>query len=269
MRDLWLILTVLLFPACGANTFSSLEKPDIGLQATKLLEDEQPQSAIDLLLSNLGSSFRAIYDGVGETSDLTQVEADFTSEVDTLVAAGATDDVPNLVSILASAQAQLYNVDPLSIALTLSKSSSSESSSNPITLLFPILPKSTSTSVRGLDLAVILLNSIGSSATKADQLKKGIFVTASISLTVKGLDANSNGIIEPAEVLTLSEAGATALIQQLAAAAEAAAGSGDTSDSSNAGTSAQSISGIQDKIDAEPGTSKAEKLRAFITSTKN
>lgn len=258
--------------SCGENSFKDFEKVNIPEEATKEMEAQRPEKAIELVLNSLGNAYRRLFESIDEASDLDTIERQLNIEMTRLITTEGRTDVPNLVSILSSAQAQLFGADPFSIALILATSSSSSSSltladngPNTLTKLFPILPKSTTANVRGLEIAITLLNSMTTTyRSKADEFKKAIFLTADVALITKGLDINGDGIISVEEALNLSEDAASALLSIIASAVSSGQSSGQTGEKSAAIT--QSIAAIQDKINAQPGATMNDKLRNFLAS---
>lgn len=276
MRRLIKIIFICL-SGCGVNQFAQFEKKNVALQATKYLEREQPDKAIELITNSLGSAYASIFASAASITNVSTLETSLTTELNNLVAQGRSD-APNLVSILASAQAQLYGADPFSIALTLatgggesessSSSTSSDSSSSAggidtLTTLFPVLPESTTGNIHGLEIAIALLNSLGSHQTSADLYKKAIFLTANIALITKGL-TDSSGKISRLAVINMSTTTAANLLLLIASATLTAGAA--QQNNGNAGSSTKAISNIQTKIDEQEGDDQNTKLRNYLVS---
>jgi hypothetical protein len=265
MFILWISLNLL---GCGQNIFKKLDKGDAATDATLALEEGKPDVAISLLLSTLGDAYTTLYDALDSNSNLVQAQVDLNAEMEVLIAAGKIKGVPNLVSILASSKAQKHGIDPFSIALKFADSassgdSSSSGSGNSFTVLFPVLPDATAENLEGLDIAMTILGSVGSKKTVADQYKEALLLTASIALVTKTLDADGDGEVSALEAVTLSDAAAKTLLNQITAAVLAAAANTD-SDSS---ASSEQIQALQSKIDAEDGATQEEKLRNFMAKS--
>ena len=279
LDNILLFLALSLHAGCGDNVFVEVEESDPGHQAVVLIEDDRPSAAIKLLLNTLGSDFRSIYNAVDEASSLPAVQEALSTEIDALVAAGAVQRVPNLVSILASAQAKLFGVDFLELALKLATNDSdsaetAEGESNQtgegqaITKLFPVLPDANSQNIRGLELATTLLDAIGSATlTKQDFFKKSILNVATTSLISKSIDVDGDGVISAIEAQELSDANAEAFLSQLISASSAAGSSGESGQDTNAGKSADNISGILAQVNGQEGTTNAEKVRNYLAAS--
>ena len=260
---------MLLLLACGKNVYVDQEKKDPATEASRELEKDNPKAAINVLLDALGSEYKATIKGITVSTDLTETENTLTVLLANALAKGKKNAV-QWVSVLASAQAQLYNVDPFVIALKLATKDKSTKlvdgatpDSQTLTILFPLLPESTPENIRGLDTAITMINSLGDSMTVVDTLKKAIFLTSAVSLSLKKLDVNGDGTIAPEELLTMDQATAIAVISQIASAAS-------TSSTGAAGSdpAAAAIQSIQTQIQAQEGTTDEEKLKNFIASKK-
>ena len=262
----------LLFSCGDRNAFSSLEPPTPAEKAAAYLEKENPDGAIDTVLHTLGDAYHTLYN---VTTKGTNNEEQLHAEMLTLIAADSIDGVPNLVSLLASAQAQKFSVDPLAMVLRLAKSQTSTAlvdvtsvSLGAFTQLYPILPKATASTIKGLQAAVFILQSLGSVyLSKADHLKLGLFLTASLVLELKLIDANEDGTISIEEALNLSEESATTFVTTL----EAAVSSILLADLSTSKASAASakIAMLQTTLENQDGTSNAEKLQNFFIQTQS
>ncbi len=262
----------LLFSCGDRNAFSSLEHPTPAEKAAAYLEQENPDAAIDTVLHTLGDTYQTLY---AVTTKGTNNEEQLHAEMLMLIAADSIDGVPNLVSLLASAQAQKFSVDPFAMVLRLAKSQTSTAlvdatfvSLGAFTQLYPILPKATASTIKGLQAAVFILQSLGSVyLSKADHLKLGLFLTASLVLELKLIDANEDGTISIEEALDLSEESATTFVTTL----EAAVSSILLADLSTSKASAASakITTLQTTLQNQAGTSNAEKLQNFFIQTQS
>lgn len=267
----WLVISFM--ASCGGNNLFSSSKKNAAEVATKALEKSEPDKAISTLLSALGDSFRAIYETVDASSDLTVIQDLLHTEIQRLIALGSVEDANNLVSILASAQAQKGGIDPLSIILYMAKSETSTAllaTQNEAIKLFPALPDASLDNLRNLQFAITLLNAIGEDYfINADHFKIAIFGTAYFALTIKHLDTDGDGNISITEALQVGESLAVDLISIIAQASASIGATQAQEDDARAKASAQNISDIQSKIDASPGTTNAEKLQNFISSSTN
>ncbi len=265
------------FLGCGTNAFENLEETPPQISATLALEDEKPEKSIEILLDALGSDYKNYYNSISDNDDITTVQTTFSSLLAELIDASKVERPANLVSILASAKAQLHGIDPLSIALELANigatageseaaDATDSSSTNPITVLFPVLPDASSANIRGLEIALALLRSIGSEYTDQDQFKEALFLSANVSLIAKTLDSDGDGEISALEAINLSDEAAGAILNQLASAATAAAATSSDSDS-NTQKSTEQIATIQAAIDAQEGATDEEKVRNYIAQS--
>jgi len=281
-----LIASLTLFVSgCGDNLFSSLEKTDTATDATIQLESGDPAKAITLILDKLGDAYSKVYEATNADSDLFQAQSDLNAAMLVLVDEGDIEDVPNLVSILASARAQKHGIDPFEIALKFaeaattasedtanadagSSSTASAGPGNDVTRLFPILPEASAENLEGLDVAMTVLRSTGTYKTTSDDYKEALLLTASIALVTKTLDSDGDGEISALESVSLSDAAAKALLNQITAAVLAAAASSDLSADSETAKSTEQIQALQSQIDAEEGATQEEKLRNFIAKSE-
>jgi hypothetical protein len=272
---------------CGKSIFQTTDKVDPATDAAIALEKRQPERAITLILSDLGQEYRAIYDDLDDATDTSGGAALLGAKMAELISAGKIEGVPNLVSILASAKAQLHGIDPFDLALKVAESATSESSSadaeadfsqadpsapaaasgNQVTVLFPVLPAATDENLHGLDVAMAVLQSVGDEKTAADDYKEALFLTASIALVSKTLDSDGDGEISALEAITLSDAAAATLLNQIMSAAAAAAASSGSGDDAETAKSTEQIQALQSKIDAEEGDTQEEKLRNFMAKS--
>jgi hypothetical protein len=269
------ILSATLLMGCGdKNVFAPLSPPTPAEKATAYMEKENPDAAIETLLNALGDTFRDLY--TTTTNGINNEEALHAEMLD-LIEANSVKKPYNLISILASAQAQKYNVDPFAMVLQLAKSKNSTSTTGlvdaaslslgALTQLYPILPKATSANIKGIQGALFILRSIRSPyATKADYLKLGLFLTATLVLELKLIDTNEDGIISIDEATHLSEDAAFSFITTL----ESAVSSILQSDlnSSKSRSASDKIKNLQTTLQNQEGTTHAEKLRNFFAQAQ-
>ncbi len=269
---IWVFLSVFLLN-CGRSQFSSYLKSHPDEEASKALEQNDSVSAITTMLNALGSDFKQIFVAVTPTSDMAQVQQELQAELTSLMLTKDPYTIANYVSILASAQAQLYQIDPLSIILKFikdgsgSSSSTTSSSSGELLKLFPVLPDATAANLQGASLAITLMNSYDASLlTAADKFKLAIFLTAYLALILKSLDVNNNGVIDAVEILNMSQTTAASFLGVLHQAAttflESNSGSSDTARSSQAG---QKIADIESAIQASQGSTDTDKLKDYLS----
>ncbi|MBI2601686.1 MAG: hypothetical protein HYW48_01405 [Deltaproteobacteria bacterium] len=265
------VLTFFILLSCGDNQFASLTEPDPAVNASKHLEDQKPDSAIEVLLDALGGGFKAIFNSVTVNSNLTEVEVSLRDELNRIKP--SKPEAPNWVSILASAQAQKAGIDILLIVLELAKGESEESSASTtgstttgseFEKLFPVLPAGTTENSFNLGFAITLLASIGSETlTKADNFKQGIFLTSRTALFIKSVDKDGDGVVSPLEVLDINDSSAEDIVdtltQAIATIDAAGIGSGSRSE-----TSANQIEEIKKQIEESEGETLGDKLRNFI-----
>lgn len=271
----------LLSHSCGSSLFKAADQSDTATEASIALEKQQPTKAIRLIMDILGQSYRRVYDEVD--ADTTAGSTKLATAMETLIAAGQIKNVPNLISILASAKAQLHGIDPFDIALRIAESATTQSDSaasdaadasstaasagNQVTRLFPILPEASEENIHGVDVAMAVLQSLGELKTTADEYKEALFLTASIALVTKTLDSDGDGEISALESITLSDTAANALLNQITSAAAAAASSGENGQDLDSATSTAQIQALKAQIDAEEGATQEEKLRNFIAKS--
>lgn len=269
-----LVCISFLFSCGDRNAFSSFVPPTSAEKAAAYLEKQNPDAAIDTVIHTLGDAYQTLYTA---TTKGTNNEEQLHTEMLTLIEADAIEGVPNLVSLLASAQAQKYNVDPFSMVLQLAKSHASASTAlvtstsvslGALTQLYPILPKPTTATINGLQAAVYILSSIESPyLTKADHLKLGLFLTAILVLQLKLIDTNEDGSISVEEALKVSEGNATTFINTLEAAVSSIL-SADLSTSKASAASAE-ITTLKTTVQNQAGASNAEKLRNFFLQAQS
>lgn len=259
-----LFATLLVLFSCGENQLVSLTGSDPAVEASKHLEDQKPDKAIEVLLSALGGTYKAVFNGINADSDLTAAELSLREELNKI----KTDkpEAPNWVSILGSAQAQKAGIDILAIILELAKGESESTSAggSEFEKLFPVLPEGTSENSFNLGFAIALMNSIGSETlTKADNFKQGIFLTSRTALFIKSVDKDGDGVVSPLEVLDINDSSAEDIVNTLSQAISTinAAGIGVGSRSE---TSANQVEEIKKQIEESEGESIGDKLRNFI-----
>lgn len=261
-----LITIFIWFYACGDNGLSVFNSDHAAEDAVKALEQSDPEEAERLCLNALGETYKGIYKSIDYSSDLNAVQAALSAEVSRMIALNTVKDPLNLLSILASARAQIHGVDLFNIAVTLSKSAGS--SSNEITVMFPALPEASAWHILGLKSAILVLNSMDASRwTKADYYKSAMFLISSVSLNLKSLDINKDGQISAEEALGLSEDIAVSILSQIASASAAVSVSSQSTDASKSKSSSDAIAGLSSKIDSQSGASVAEKLKAYISAS--
>lgn len=233
------VVMSLLYLGCGSSIFKAAEKSDPAVDATLAIEKNKPQDAIDIL-----------------TEALEKDPEDY-----------------QLISLLASAQAQLVDIDLIRVVLKMATSStesdstsSGSGSNNSVTLLFDALPDASVGNIAGLDTAIATLESIPElERTDADSYKLTIFFTARLGLRTKSFDKDGDGQVSPVELIILDDDSAAAIIDSIISAQSAIAETGDGSDSTSA--SSEKISEIKSAIDASEGDSDAEKLKNYLGSS--
>jgi hypothetical protein len=222
--------------ACGPNAFKQMEKQEPAQEATVALENDNAQKAIDILTD-------ALKDDPGNQQ---------------------------YISILALAYAQRAGVDPLTLAQKMASDTANSDSSltlaggNSVTALFGVMPVATEATIADVDTAVALLLSL-TTRPSYDVLKLAMFQTASMTLRAKILDTNGDGILSPAELLTMTSTSAIAILSQLAGAADAFSGSSSSSTTDQAASAR--VSTIQAAIAAEQGATDEERLKNYLART--
>ncbi|WP_141735332.1 hypothetical protein [Oligoflexus tunisiensis] len=222
------ILLLALSSACGTNLFESVADPDPADKATAAMDERKSDEAISILEKAL------------------------------------QDEPENwlYVSLLASAKAQKAGVDTTDIALEMAQGG--ESSGNPLTALFTVLPTATQEVIDLLSEATELLASI-----PADQLESGdtfkisMFNTAFTALQAKFFDADGSGSFSVEELQSLDEDAAVNILNSLLNAENAATiyqSSGGTGDATS------NVTQIRSQIEQQPGETQAEKLRSYLGS---
>lgn len=267
-KILFIAISVNFLPSCGedGNIFYSIDPPLTSEIATKYLEKNESQKAIDTILTELGMDYQNTYNQAKKVdANLTE----YTSELNTqlsLAKNSGVNDVANLVSILASAVAQKWGIDTLDIVLNLASSSSGTSNSNAITALFPILPEATVERIHGVRLAITLLNSMGNEIRDADKFKLGIYMTSAMSLSLKIIDLDGDGLFSSLETSGINEATATLVINMLTDAASVleALVKSEASKDSQTSNATSSLSTTRDQIKNSVGSDTTEKLQDFL-----
>ncbi len=263
------LVVLLLILSCGQSQFAIFEKTRPEELAAKDLEQNASMDAITTMLDALGTNFENIFVGVNLGSDLNQVQEQLSAETRRLSLTQDPKKIANYVSILASAQAQLYQVDPLTLILKLvaESGSSVKSSSNPLVMLFPVLPSPTALNLQGVALAITLMHSYDERLlTVADQFKLAVFLTAYLALILKTLDPSGDGVFTPAELANLSPATAQIFLDTLHEAVETfLATNVVTNASSRSGQTIQKITTLENSILSQSGTSSTDKLKNFLS----
>lgn len=261
---------------CGTNAFTSLEPVNPAVDSVKQLEAGDPKKAEEILLTALGTSFSAIYKDT-TIDNLSEQQTKLADSLNSIIESASVSKPANLVSLLASARANIHEIDELQIALKLAASESTEEESsetssetttqdqNEITLLFPALPEPTSVNIEGAEIAVGLLRSLGSHATEIDEYKLAMYQVASLSLSMKTLDVDKDGSISTAESINITEDSAKAILSQLLAASSAASGSESVEEGSASAETATAIGGIYSEIENSPGSTDSERLSNFLS----
>jgi hypothetical protein len=220
------LLLILCTSACGTNLFEAVADPDPADEATAALDERKSDKAITIL------------------------EKALQKEPENWL----------YVSLLASAKAQKAGVDTTDIAIEMTKGG--ESSGNPLTALFSILPAASDDVIDLLGEATDLLASIPiDQLEEGDTFKISMFNTAFTALQAKQFDADGSGSFPVEELQNLDEVDAVNILNSLLNAESAATiyqSAGGTGDATS------SVSDIRAKIDAQPGETQAEKLRSFL-----
>ena len=227
--------------ACGNNVFKSGVKKDPAEDSTLALERKNPTKAIKILEDAL----------VGDPGN------------------------PKYLSILATAYATRAGIDPLTLGSKFSTSGASllgdSSSTGSITSLFSVMPAATADVIKDIDYAVSILNGQipVSDRQPGDAFKTAIYMTASMVLHTKALDSRGKGTLTAADIASLSDADANAILNNLDAAAALLAANGAAPGVSSAAaseTAAAALAKYSTQIDAAEGTTKAEKLRNYLAA---
>jgi hypothetical protein len=220
------LLLLLGASACGTNLFEAVAEPDPADEATAALDERKSDEAITIL------------------------EKALQKEPENWL----------YVSLLASAKAQKAGVDTTDIALEMAKGG--ESSGNPLTALFTVLPAATEEVIDLLGESTELLASIPADQLEdGDSFKISMFNTAFTALQAKFFDADGSGSFTVEELQSLDEEAAVNILNSLLNAENAATvyqSSGGTGDATS------NVSQIRSQIDAQPGETQAEKLRSYL-----
>ena len=225
-----LVFLISLAAACGQNVFNQLESnKDPAEEATRALDEEKFETAISILNA-------------------------------------AIQDEPNnyvYISLLASAYAQKAGVDTMNFALEMA--SGTGNSDGGITGLFGAVPEATSVNISTLSQAVTLMDSIPlGNQTAGDQFKSSMFYTSLMTMQTKSLDTDGDGVLSDAELLAnLNDSNASEIINSILGAENALA---SYSADDGTGTAASNVSDIKSQIDAQDGSTDAEKLRNYLSS---
>jgi hypothetical protein len=227
--------------ACGKNVFKSGVKSDPAEDSTLALEKNNPDGAISILENAL----------IREPAN------------------------PQYLSILATAYATRAGIDPLTLGSKFSTSSASllgdASSTGSITSLFSLMPEATAAVIKDIDYAVNILSGQIPAALRqpGDTFKTAIYMTASMVLHTKALDSRGKGTLTAADIASLSDADANAILNNLGAAAALLSANGAAPGVSSAAaseTAAAALTKYSTQIDAAEGTTKAEKLRNYLAA---
>jgi len=225
---------------CGVNLLKSTEKKDAAEDATLALERQDPATAIHILNSALHKDPVDNRDGT----------IDYTA-----------DDDPELLSILSTAYAQRADIDLLEFA-DQAQTNATATGSN-LTSLYAIMPAADADHLDDIDYSVGCVLTIPvDQHLPGDEFKMGIYQLAKMVLNTKALDKNGDGILEPDELLDLSDTSATGLLANLAAVAQVLSAAGQTDATTQ--VAAEAIQQYQAQIDAAPGATPEEKLRNYL-----
>lgn len=261
----------LVFAACGDNAFKGIDEEDSAEDAVKKLEQLDPEEAEKIALDALGPTYKNIYQSITNESDLLAIQQSLAGELEQIIALGKVKNPINLVSVLSSAKAQIHGIDPFSVALALAtdddeEENQSTETKNEVTRIFPVLPEPTIENIRGLNVAMAVLNSIGASRfSKADHYKSAIFLTSSVSLASKALDKDEDGAISALEASDLTDELAISILTQIASATLAISQSSSNEDGEKSKKNAQAIANLNAKIESQAGDTTSEKLRNFLS----
>jgi len=222
------LLLLLASSACGTNLFEAVADPEPADEATAAMDERKSDDAISIL------------------------EKALQKEPENWL----------YISLLASAKAQKAGVDTTDIALEMAKGG--ETSGNPLTALFTVLPVPTDDVIDLLAESTELLASIPlDQLEEGDTFKISMFNTALTALQAKYFDADGSGSFSVEELQNLDEEAAINILNSLLNAESAATiyqSSGGTGDATG------NVSQIRAKIDAQPGETQAEKLRSYLGS---
>lgn len=225
----------LLVSACGKqNLFRKAEDPDPLEEASTLLEQNKPDEAIVILKNELDDN---------------------------------PENYPAL-SLLATATAQKYGIDTITMALKLASTSTTQLSDNQVVALYAILPEATAANVAGIAEADGYLAAVPvANRTKSDFFRLSLLDLSTMVIRTKFYDKNADGKLDTNELLAMGTTDAAAILQTLAGAIINAA-QGQGVDTENAAKVNEAMKGIQDKINAAPGTTQEEKLKNYLATQR-
>lgn len=240
MKRIVIIGLLLVMTHCSTNVFEEADKKDPGEKATKYLETDKPQLAIDLL--------------------------------EPLVASDPTNY--RLTALLAAAYAQNSGIETFKLIKNLIKKpegeDGEEQAGGAIGAMFTVLPEATQSNIAGLAKAISTMELIPASERKsADTFLLSLYISASVSLQAKSFDKDGDGKLTIEELQTLTEQDAENLINSISSAADLAKAIGGV-DGQGAESSAASekVQGVFDAIQAQDGADNSEKLKNYL-ATKN
>lgn len=225
-----LLIIVMSLPACGTNNlFSELETGDhTAEEASQALDSGNYEKAISILSKALE----------GDASNY------------------------QYISLLASAKAQAAGVDTMDFALTLI-SPDSATTGDGITALFGVVPNATTETIALLEEAISLMASIPTAdLIEADEFKSSLFYAALMTMRTKLLDADGDGQLSATELASLDDTAAAAIMTAIIGADSAISA---ISSSDGIGSAATNISDIKSNIDAQAGSTDAERLSNYLS----
>lgn len=222
------LLLLLACSACGTNLFQAVADPEPADAATAAMDERKSDKAISIL------------------------EKALQKEPENWL----------YISLLASAKAQKAGVDTTDIALEMAKGG--ETSGNPLTALFSILPTPTEAVIDLLAESTALLATIPlDQLEEGDTFKISMFNTALTAIQAKYFDADGSGSFSIEELQNLDETAAINILNSLLSAESAAT---IYQSAGGAGSATGNVSQIRSQIDAQPGATPAEKLRSYLGS---
>ena len=225
------ILSLFLLFSCGTpSLLKDVEESEPHVAAARALENDDPDTAIELMEKELES----------DPSNY------------------------NYISILASAKAQKAGVDMVTLILKLADQDESDDQGE-MELLFTVLPTPSADSGGNIELLQEAIDGMTSIPTAnqstADILKHTIFLTAMSALRAKLLDTDGDGELSTEELLALDVSSAASIIANIGDAASVVAGFTGT-DSEN--LAADKVNEILADINSESGSDSAEQLRNYL-----
>lgn len=227
----WLLTSLTLATGCGQSIFASLDEMTVEEQIIAHLEADEPDKALSLIDKELEK---------------------------------APDD-SKLKSIKSAAIAQKYGVDTMSLALAVieQQSSGTANDQSALSTLLTVLPPVDDVAIAGVQQAVDLLNSIGiEHRLNSDNFKLTMLNMALLSMRLKLIDGDGTGTFTADELQNLTPEQATAILDTLGGAVNAADAAAQAGVSTEVATKA--IQDVKDQIDAQPGATQDEKLRNFL-----